>query len=60
MIFKNFLSVCCYVSLFISGLVNLDTVSVPLVRWAKELSILSIKNQLLVLLILCMVLFVSN
>ena len=41
---------------------NLDTLSVPLVILAKGLSILLIfsKNQFLVLLILCIVLFVST
>jgi hypothetical protein len=45
----NFLSVCCYSSLFISDFVNSDTVSLA-VRLAKGLSILLIfsKNQLFV------------
>ena len=47
--------------LFISDFVNLDTVSVPSVSLAKDLSILLIfsKSQILVLLILYIVLFVS-
>jgi hypothetical protein len=49
-----------YVSLFISDFINLDTIC-HLVSLAKGLSILLIssKNQLLVLLIPCIVLFVS-
>ena len=59
MIFFNFLSFCCYV---ISDFVNLDTVSLSSVRLPKDLSILLTfsKKQLLALLILCIVLFVSN
>jgi len=59
--FLNFLRFCCCVSLFISDFVNLDILSVPLVNLAEGLSILLIfsKNQFLVLLFLCIVLFVS-
>ena len=61
MIFFNFLSFCCYVSLSLSDFVILDTVSGP-VSLASSLSILLIllKNQLLVLLILCICLFAST
>ena len=62
MIFFNFLSFCCYISLFISDFVNLNSLY-PLVSLAKvSLSIMLIfsKNPLLVLLILCIVRFVST
>ena len=58
MIFLNFHSFCCYVFFFISDFINLDTASVPS---GEDLSILLIfsKNQFLVLLNLCIVLFVT-
>ena len=61
MIFLNFLCFCCYVSLFISDFINLDTSLCPLCSLAKSLFILLIfsKNQLLLWLILCIVLFVG-
>jgi len=61
--FWNFLKFCCYVSLFITDFVNLDSLSLyPPVSIVKGLSILLIltKNHLLVFLILCIVLFVST
>jgi hypothetical protein len=62
----DFLSVCCYVSLFTSDFADSATVSSLLVILAKSLSILLMfsKNQLLfwlvVVLIFCIVLSVSN
>jgi hypothetical protein len=60
MIVLNFLCFCCYVSLFISGFVNLSLC--PLVSLANGLSILLIfsKRQLLILSILCLAFFVST
>ena len=57
----NFLIFYCYVSFITSDFVYLDTVSMPF-SLAKGLSILLIfsKNQLLILLILFVVFFVSN
>ena len=42
MIFLDFLSFCCYISLFLSDFVDFDTVSMPLVNLAKGFSFLSI------------------
>jgi hypothetical protein len=53
----NFISVPCYILLFISDFANLDTVSLSLVSFSKGFSILLIfpMNQILVLLILWIV-----
>ena len=61
MIFMNFLHFCCYVSSFISDIVDLDTASGPLINFAGGFSILLIfsKNELLIFLTLRVVLFVS-
>jgi hypothetical protein len=58
----DYLRFCCYVSIFITDFVNWDTVLCPPVSLASGLSSLLIfsKNQHLVWLILCIVLFVSN
>jgi hypothetical protein len=58
----DFLRFYFHVSFFISDFVNWDIVLVPLASLAKGLSILLIfsKNQLLVWLIICIVLFVST
>ena len=61
MIFLNFLCFCCQVSLLISYFVNLDTASGPFSQFGQVFIYFvdSLKNQLLVLLILPIVLFVS-
>jgi hypothetical protein len=60
--FLDFHDFHCYVFLFISDFVNWMLSLCPLVSLAKGSSILLIfsKNQFLVLLILCIVLFVST